>query len=226
MQPQYLSAGERRQRTVEAVVTLAGTQNPSEITTAAIAKHMSVTQGALFRHFPSKDAIWEMVMEWVAEGLLNRIDRAAASEASPLEALRAVFEGHVSFVIEHPGVPRMMFGELQRAEATPAKKVAHGLMRRYAERVTRRLEEAKKIGEVAAEADCQAAAILFIGMIQGLVMQSMLSGHIEAARTNAAGVFKVFRRGVATHGGVLVAEGGRSAVRRTTRRTAKGSEKG
>lgn len=226
MQPQYLSAGERRQRTVEAVVTLAGTQNPSEITTAAIAKHMSVTQGALFRHFPSKDAIWEMVMEWVAEGLLNRIDRAAASEASPLEALRAVFEGHVSFVIEHPGVPRMMFGELQRAEATPAKKVAHGLMRRYAERVTRRLEEAKKIGEVAAETDCQAAAILFIGMIQGLVMQSMLSGHIEAARTNAAGVFKVFRRGVATHGGVLAAEGGRSAVRRTTRRTAKGSEKG
>lgn len=200
MQTNYLSAKERRRRTVEAVVALAAVQNPSEITTAAIAKHMSVTQGALFRHFPSKDAIWEMVMEWVAEGLMDRIDRASASETSPLAALRAGFNSHVSYVIEHPGVPRMMFGELQRAEATAAKKVAHGLMRRYAERLTRRLEEAKQIGEVAAETDCQAAAILFIGMIQGLVMQSMLSGNIEAARVNSAGVFEVFRRGVAAHG--------------------------
>lgn len=213
MQTKYLSANERRRRTVEAVVALAGLQNPSEITTAAIAKHMSVTQGALFRHFPSKDAIWEMVMEWVAEGLLNRIDRASASEASPLQALRAGFESHVDYVIEHPGVPRMMFGELQRAGATPAKKVADGLMRRYAERLTRRLHEAKKVGEVAPETDCRAAAIMFIGMIQGLVMQSMLSGNIEAARVNSAGVFEVFRRGVATHGGAPKGGSERNATR-------------
>jgi TetR/AcrR family transcriptional regulator len=56
--------------TIEAVVELAGSVNPSEITTAAIAKHMNVTQGALFRHFPSKDAIWRAVMEWMAERLL------------------------------------------------------------------------------------------------------------------------------------------------------------
>lgn len=197
MQHKYLPADVRRQLTVETVVSLAGAQNPSEITTAAIAKHMSVTQGALFRHFPCKDAIWETVMEWVAEGLLSRIDRAATSVASPLEALRAVFDSHVSFVIEHPGVPRMMFGELQRAEATPAKRVVRGLMRRYGERLTRKIEEAKELGEVAAEIDSRAATILFIGMLQGLVMQSMLAGNIEAARINAAEVFEVFRRGVA-----------------------------
>ncbi|HLT03383.1 MAG TPA: TetR family transcriptional regulator, partial [Pseudomonas sp.] len=52
----HLPADERRTLTVEAVVQLAGASNPSEITTAAIAQHMGVTQGALFRHFPSKDA--------------------------------------------------------------------------------------------------------------------------------------------------------------------------
>ena len=66
----HLPADERRAVTVEAVVQLAGSQNPSEITTAAIAKHMNVTQGALFRHFPSKEAIWQAVMEWVAQRLL------------------------------------------------------------------------------------------------------------------------------------------------------------
>lgn len=49
-----LKADQRREVTVETVVELAGEQNPSEITTAAIAKRMGVTQGALFRHFPIK----------------------------------------------------------------------------------------------------------------------------------------------------------------------------
>ena len=61
-----LPAKERRNVTIEAVIELAATTNPSEITTAAIAKHMHLTQGALFRHFPNKDAIWQAVMKWVA----------------------------------------------------------------------------------------------------------------------------------------------------------------
>lgn len=196
MQNKYLSAAERRQRTVEAVVALAGTQNPSEITTAAIASEMSVTQGALFRHFSSKDAIWQAVMEWVADRLLDRVDRAAQQSGSPLAALQGIFMSHIDFVIEHPGVPRMMFGELQRAETTPAKKVAHTLMKRYAERLVQRLEEAKALGEIRDDTDTQAAAILFIGMIQGLVMQSMLAGNLRAAKANVPGVIGIYCRGL------------------------------
>ncbi len=131
-----LPAAERRAVTVEAVIELAGTQNPSEITTAAIAQHMNLTQGALFRHFPTKDAIWQSVMEWVAERLLARIDRAAQGIQSPLAAMQAMFMSHVEFVVEHPGVPRMMFGELQRADLSPAKRMAQTLIQRYAERVS------------------------------------------------------------------------------------------
>lgn len=200
MQTKHLPAEERRQRTVEAVVSLAGTQNPSEITTAAIASEMNVTQGALFRHFPTKDAIWQTVMEWVADRLLDRIDRAAEMSNSPLAALHAIFMSHIDFVIEHPGVPRMMFGELQRAEATPAKKVAQTLMKRYAERLAHQLEEAKSSGDILDDTDTQAAAILFIGMIQGLVMQSMLAGNLRAAKANAPGVIGIYCRGLGAGG--------------------------
>lgn len=192
----HLPADERRAVTVEAVVELAGSVNPNEITLAAIAKHMNVTQGALFRHFPSKEAIWQAVMEWMAERLLSRIDRAAQGIESPLEAMRAMFMSHVEFVIEHPGVPRMMFGELQRAEASPAKRMAQTLIQRYAERIRARIEAGKAGGEIATAADTQAAATLFIGTIQGLVMQSMLSGDIERIRTDAPGVFAIYQRGI------------------------------
>ncbi len=192
----HLPADERRAVTVEAVIELAGSQNPSEITTLAIAKHMNLTQGALFRHFPTKDAIWQAVMEWVTERLLARIDRAADGIESPLAAMQAMFMSHIEFVVEHPGVPRMMFGELQRAESTPAKRMAQTLIQRYAERIRARIEHGKATGEIAPEVDIQSAATLFIGTIQGLVMQSMLSGNIQRIRTDAPGVFAIYQRGV------------------------------
>src|SRR5690606_30054586 len=105
-----LSAEERRATTVEAVIDLAADQNPSDITTAAIADRMGLTQGALFRHFPNKDAIVQAVLAWVAERLLARIGRAADDAPSALAALEAVFKAHADFVAEHPGVPRMLFG--------------------------------------------------------------------------------------------------------------------
>lgn len=122
-QSKYLSAEQRRAVTVESVVELAASQNPSDITTAAIAKHMQLTQGALFRHFPNKEAIWQAVMEWVAERLLARIDRAAKGIESPVAAMEVMFMSHIEFVAEHPGVPRILMGELQRSDLTPAKRM-------------------------------------------------------------------------------------------------------
>lgn len=197
MNPQTkLPAEERKAVTVEAVIALAGSQNPSDITTAAIAKHMNLTQGALFRHFPSKDSIWQSVMEWVQDRLLARIDRAAEGISSPLAAMQAMFMSHIDFVIEHPGVPRMMFGQLQSTEPTEAKKMAQTLIQRYIERLCKRIELGKAAGEIALAVDTHAAAVLFVGTIQGLVMQSMLSNDVQRMRSDAPDVYAIYQRGI------------------------------
>lgn len=192
----YLPAEERRAATVEAVVDLAAKQNPSDITTTAIAQHMGVTQGALFRHFPSKNAILEAVMAWVTERLLTRVDKAAAGISSPIAALEAIFMTHIDFVSKHPGVPRMLFGELQRSGETVSKRMVQTLIRHYDERLRRLLDMGKTQGELDAELDVNAAAILFIGTIQGLVMQSMLAGDVARIRHDAQGAFAIYRRGI------------------------------
>lgn len=192
-----LPAEERRNVTVEAVIDLAATTNPSDITTAAIAKHMKLTQGALFRHFPNKEAIWQAVMKWVAERLMARIEKAAKGIESPLEVMQAKFMAHIAFVSEHPGAPRMLFGELQGAKATPAKSLARALLKQYAERLNELIKTAKSRGELPPELDNQAAATLFVGTIQGLIMQSLISGDMEQMRRAAPGVFAIYRRGIA-----------------------------
>ncbi|MBE0577154.1 MAG: TetR family transcriptional regulator [Desulfuromonadales bacterium] len=192
----HLPAEERRAVTVETVVELAAEQNPSDITTAAIAQRMGLTQGALFRHFPTKDAILQAVMEWVAERLLVRVDQAKDSTSSPLAALEAVFMAHIEFVAEHPGVPRMLFGELQRAEETAPKKLVQTLIRRYGERLRQILEDGKRQEELDPAIDVEAASLLFIGTIQGLVMQSLLAGDVDSIRRDAPRVFALYSRSI------------------------------
>ncbi len=194
--PKHLPADERRAVTVESVVELAATQNPSKITTAAIAKHMNLTQGALFRHFPNKDSIWQAVMEWVAERLLAKIDRSTQGIESPLAAMEAMFMSHIEFVAEHPGVPRMVFGELQRTEETPAKRMVQTLIQRYGERLHHLIEKGKASGELSPSLDSEAAATLFIGTIQGLIMQSLLVGDVGHMQRDAPRVFAIYRRGI------------------------------
>lgn len=195
-QSKHLPAEERRTVTVEAVVELAAEQNPNDITTSAIAARMGLTQGALFRHFSSKAAIQQAVMEWVAERLLSRLDQAIQGVSSPLAALEAMFLTHVAFVAEHPGVPRILFGELQHAEKTTQKVMVQALIRRYGERLHRLLEEGKLHKELDANLDTEAAGILFIGTIQGLIMQSLLAGDVNLILHDAPRVFAIYRRGI------------------------------
>jgi AcrR family transcriptional regulator len=157
---------------------------------------MGLTQGALFRHFPTKDAIWRAVMDWVAERLMGRVDRAARTAASPLGALEAIFMAHVAFIAEHPGVPRMMFGELQRPGDSATRRMVQALLERYRDRLRALIEQGRAIGELDPEVDPDQAALLFVGTIQGLVMQSLVAGDVQQVRRDAAGAFATLCRGI------------------------------
>lgn len=195
-QVKYLPASERRAVTVDTVIELAAEQNPDSITTAAIAQRMGLTQGAVFRHFPNKDAILQAVMEWVAERLLFLVDKAARAAPSPLAALEAMFMAHVNFIVKHPGIPRILFGELQHADETIPKRIVQTLTHQYRERLHRLIEKGKVNKELDANLDREAAALLFIGMIQGLVMQSLLAGDVGRISHDAPRVFAIFRQGI------------------------------
>ncbi|CDM25029.1 MULTISPECIES: TetR/AcrR family transcriptional regulator [Castellaniella] len=194
--PKHLPADERRAATVRAVIELAADRNPADITTAAIAQHMRLTQGALFRHFPSKEAIWDAVMAHTSETLLARIDAAAARAVGPRAALEAMFHAHVDFIASHPGVPRILFAELQHDRETPAKTRVLALLEHYRERLLEQVRRGIDRGELQDTPDADALPVLFVGMIQGLVIQSMLAGDIRRMKRQAPALFALFLQGI------------------------------
>lgn len=188
---------EARQAEIVAVaLRLAQDRSPASITTNDLAQAMGLSQGALFKHFPTKDAIWLAVMVWVTDHLLRALNDAAERSRSPLDALRCVFDAHVDFVVTHPGVPQVIFHELQQSQDSAVKQQVRGLMQGYRQLLLRLLGGAVSRGDADVGLDTAAAATLLIGIVQGLVMQSMLSDQIASMREYAPRVFDLYLRSI------------------------------
>jgi TetR/AcrR family transcriptional regulator len=182
---------------INAAIQLAAQRSPAAITTGDLALAVGITQGAVFRHFDSKQSLWLAVLRWVRHTLLQRLQDAADLNAGqPMAALRAVFLAHVEFVLAHPGVPRILFHELQQPEDSPHKAEVRALMQAYRALLMRLLASAKDLNLIAIDVDTESASVLFLGSIQGLVMQALMAGDVSAMRQQATAVYAIYQRGL------------------------------
>jgi len=193
------SRAARQAELVQAALQLSAQQSPAEITTADLAQVIGITQGGVFKHFENKEAIWLAVLDWAQQTLLHRLRQAAeqhVAQNDPQRALRAMFMTHVEFVLQYPGVPRLIFQELQHARISPLKDKVQLLMRDYRQLLADLLMRLRRTGRLAPDADMQAAAVLFIGAVQGLVMQALINGNLAGMSAQARTVYDIFEAGL------------------------------
>ncbi len=189
-----LSSDARQAQIIETLIGLASKHSPGLITTQEIADEIGVTQGALFRHFPNKEAIWLAAIDSVENALLDTLETAARQASSPMEGLRRVFFSHIDFVISQPGVPRLIFNELQQPADSAIKAAVRKLLQRYRQLISGLIIAAVEAHEISGNIDTSAAVTLFLGSIQGLLMQSMLADNVQGMHTAAERIFPLLLR--------------------------------
>lgn len=193
---QRLSAEARQEQIIQVAVDLAGERGMQGVTTQDMADVMGLTQGAIFRHFSSKDAIWLAAMGWIRERLMGVLGTAAKGASDPLDALEHMFYAHVNFIAKHPAIPRMVFSGQMLHDNPKLKALVQEIVSGYEERLVKLLREAREAGLVWPELDEQSAAVLFIGMIQGLVVQIAIFGAKRSLLEEARKVFPIYLAGI------------------------------
>lgn len=195
-----LSSEERQSEIIRVSIELAAEKGVDSVTTQDMADAMHLTQGAIFRHFATKDDIWVAVIVWVRERLMKVLDKAASGASDPLHAIELMFFAHIAFIAKHPAIPRLLFSELLHKKNSKLRQLIEGIISAYEAKVAGLLEQAKAQSLVSADLDSQSAAVLYIGMIQGLVMQSSIFGGKRALQRDAERIFPVFLHGIRTRG--------------------------
>jgi len=193
-----LSTEERQSEIIRVAVDLAADKGVDSVTTQEMADAMHLTQGAIFRHFATKNDIWVAVIEWVRERLMKVLDKAAADATDPLDAIERMFSAHITFVSKHPAIPRLLFSELLHKKNSKLRQLIEGIISGYETKISGLLEAAKSQSLVSDDLDSQSAAVLYIGMIQGLVMQSSIFGGKRSLQHQAEKTFPIFLHGIKT----------------------------
>ncbi len=91
-----------RQRVLEAARTVFASDGPAG-SLEAVARHAGVGVGTLYRHFPSREALFEAVYRSEVEQLVA-LSQQLATDEPPLQALRRWMRANVEFVATKKGM--------------------------------------------------------------------------------------------------------------------------
>ena len=102
---------------------IVGQEGVAGLSLREVAKRSKVSPGAVYRHFPGKEALLAAI---AAEGFaaLNAAFDAALAAVPPtrsVERLRALGSAYISLALEHNGLYRLMFGVGQTAHARESR---------------------------------------------------------------------------------------------------------
>jgi AcrR family transcriptional regulator len=96
-------AARNRERVLEAAKTVFSAGGP-EASLEAVARTAGVGIGTLYRHFPTREALFEAVYRREVQQLADLAERLKEEEAEPVEALRQWMRSNVRFVATKKGM--------------------------------------------------------------------------------------------------------------------------
>lgn len=191
-----LSADERKEDVVRAAIALSGEQGIDRVTTEGMAEKVGLTQGAIFRHFPTKDDVWVSVIGWIKKALGLMLDAAEKGEADPLRAIEKMFYAHIRFVQKHPGIPRVVFSEHLLTGKPVFRRLIGEMVDGYEKRIAAKITAAKEMGLAAVAVEPKSAAVLYIAMVQGIVIRTTIFKDGPGLDELARHVFPLFKMSI------------------------------
>jgi AcrR family transcriptional regulator len=101
----------RREEILEMATELFANQGFSDAVTQALADRLGVGKGTIYRHFPSKQALFLAAADRVMRKLQDRVNENIAGVDDGLERVERAIAAFLSFFAEHPAFVELLIQE-------------------------------------------------------------------------------------------------------------------
>ena len=162
-----LPTEDRQRQIADAALRIIAERGLGRFTTSAIAKAVGITDGAIFRHFPTKEAIVMAAIGRVEEILFAE---PPEPEGDALDRLGAFVRRRARAVRDVPGISRVVFGEsLAKAGGKKGASRVDDMKRRSVQHVRELLKEARREGILVEDVPIDDLVAIVQGAILGMV---------------------------------------------------------
>jgi AcrR family transcriptional regulator len=192
------STEERQAEIADAALRIIATRGLGALTVSALAKELGLTGGALYRHFPSTEAILEAVSARVVALLVASLPDPSHE---PLVWLERFIESRASTVSGHAGLARLLFSD-QLALALPERALDHlrGVVKTTGQAIVRALVEGQRRGDIRTDVEPMELVPIVMGAVQMLAL-SRAGTIVPPQLTSGERIWKTLRALLTTAGG-------------------------
>jgi TetR/AcrR family transcriptional regulator len=156
----------RREEIADVALRILATEGQRRFTSKYLAAQVGITEGAIFRHFDSMEAIADAIVERMGEALSPSFATAATD---PLERLHGFFQRRAAVFQEMPELARLLLSDhLGQAAGPDHAERVNDLRRRSQRFVLECLTQAKAQKTLATGFSTEAALRLVMGAMMSL----------------------------------------------------------
>ncbi len=183
----------RQQQIVQAAQNVIIRDGSKHVTVRRIAEEVGISEGDIYRHFRSKRDILLFLAQQVEQNLLTDIAGASASGSSPVDTLAGVLKNHLSAATKRQGVSFQVIAEIISLGDKDLNKNLSATITTYTERIKAILAAGVSAGQIRPDVDLDAAAMMFFGMVQGIVNAWTLSNRSFRLEQRYQPLWNLFR---------------------------------
>ncbi len=118
----------RQEQIKKAVLEIIADAGLHNLSTRNLAKRIGLSEGAIFRHFPTKRDIIKAIMDDVANDLIGELRSIAISPAKSEKKLYTYLCHNVKYLKENRGITILLFSEATHLGDTELKEKLHRIL--------------------------------------------------------------------------------------------------
>ena len=168
----------RKEEIVRAALSLVEKNGLDKLNIIDIALEVKLVPAAIYRHFKGKEDIIAALIDFSDRSLQYNIRQAIDSDGTAIAKLKLLFELHVKLLKEESAIPKILYFLLSSDRNLELKDSMLAAVGSYVQQVKKILFQGQKKGEVNADIDVTAAAMMFLGMVQPLAILSQVDPKV------------------------------------------------
>ncbi len=168
---------QRRRRVLDAAMTIFSRDGYSDAGMDDIARESETSKGGLYFHFPSKQSLFDALLDEASETLISRVELAMESEPDLVAKGDAALKSVLDTFGRHRTIARILLVDGLGAGPEFNKKMAD-LHSRFADVIKAYLDESIEVG-VFAPHDTAIASVAWFGAVNQVVTRWVLTGEPE-----------------------------------------------
>ena len=186
----------RKEQILQSLATILEQSPGGRITTAGLAKHVGVSEAALYRHFPSKAKMFEALIEFIETTIFSRISQIMNEEVDADKRCEKILGLILTFCERNPGITRILTGDPLAGETERLRQRVTQLFDRIEAQLRQIIREMPIRGQQKTSTDPVVAANLLLSLAEGRIGQYVRSDFERKPTTEWDAQWQVVREGL------------------------------